>query len=675
MKKAKDIEKVTTEMSDFSQNTVKLPPAQEVIRAKCFHPTGTFVEFKKEQIEQSIPERFDEQARKYPGRTAVITRSHTLTYDQLNQVANRLAGAILNQRGTEQEPIALLLEHSASAIAAILGTLKAGKIYVPLDTTYPQSRIGYILEDSEAAMIVTNNRNFSLALELAKNKRQQLLNIDELDANSSIEQPDLYRSPDSLAWILYTSGSTGQPKGVVQTHRNVLHDIMNYTNAFHICKDDRLILLTSYSVVDTVRTMYGALLNGASLYPFGVKEEGLTHLAEWLIRHEITIYRSFSTLFRHFINNFDGEQQFPRLRLLYLAGEPVYRRDVELYKRYFSPDCIFVNGIGSTECLTYRWYLVNKETQINNNNVPVGYPLEDMEVLLLDDGGNEVAFNQIGEMSIRSRYLSAGYWRRPELSEAKFLRDPNGGDERIYRTGDLGVMLDDGCLVHMGRKDFQVKVRGYRIEVGEIEAALLNLDNVKEAVAILREDRSGDKRLVAYIVPFRQPAPTIMTLRNALAENLPDYMVPSAFVVLDTLPLLPNGKLDRQGLPGPDNSRPKLDTPYVVPETTVEQTLAKIWAEVLNIDQVGIHDNFFDLGGHSLAATRVVSQVIKHFQVELPLRSLFQSPTVAAMATVIAEHRGKNMSNEEVENILTKLESLTDEEIQRILSERVKYSK
>jgi amino acid adenylation domain-containing protein len=644
---------------------VNLPPEQESIRAKCFHPSGNFVEFSKDEIEQSIPKRFEEQRKKHSDRIAITTRQRPLTYDQLNQAANRLAAAILSQRGGRQEAIALLLEQGASAISAILGVLKAGKIYVPLDTAYPRARIQFILDDSEAAVIVTNCKNFSLARELAKYKRCELLNVDELDASSFVKDPDLDISPDSLAWILYTSGSTGQPKGVEQTHRNVLHDIMNYTNAFHICSADRLILLTSYSVVDTVRTMYGALLNGASLYPLDVKEEGLTHLAEWLNHHQITIYRSFSTLFRHFIDALDREQQFPQLRLLYLCGEPVYKRDVELYKRHFSPDCIFINGIGSTECLTYRWYLVDKKTQVNDYRVPVGYPLEDVEVLLLDDDGKEVGFNEIGEMSVRSRYLSPAYWRRPELSRGKFLPDPKGGDERLYRTGDLGVMRDDGCLVHMGRKDFQVKLRGYRIEVGEIEAALLNLNNVKEAVVILREDKPRDKLLVAYIVPATQPAPTITTVRHALAEILPDYMVPSAFVLMDSLPVLPNGKLDRQGLSRPDNSRPKLDAAFIVPETALERVLIKIWANVLNVDQVGIHDSFFDLGGHSLAAMRIVSQVIEHFQLEIPLKVLLQSPTVAKMAAIITENQAKRASDAELVQMLREVEAMTEEEAQR----------
>jgi acyl carrier protein len=297
----------------------------------------------------------------------------------------------------------------------------------------------------------------------------------------------------------------------------------------------------------------------------------------------------------------------------------------------------------------------------------VGYAIEDMEISLLDDDGRESGFNRLGEIAVRSRYLSPGYWRRPDLSAEKFLPDPNKGDKRVYLTGDLGRMLPDGCLCHLGRKDFQVKVRGHRIEVAEIEAALLRLDTIKEAIVVGRANQTGDKRLVGYVVSVGEPRPTVTTLRHALTKQLPDYMIPSAFVMLESLPLTPNGKVDRTALPELGNSRPELDTPFVAPRTPVEQKLAQIWTEILSLDSVGVHDNFFDLGGHSLAATRVVSQVIKQFQIEVELPSLFQSPTVAEMASVIAEHEGKQLGEKELDRILTELESLSDEDARRLL--------
>jgi amino acid adenylation domain-containing protein len=508
------------EVSELTRNRARLPPEQEVIRTKCFHPSGTFVEFEKREIEQSIPDRFERQVHRYPDSLAVRTRGHELTYDGLNRAGNRVARAILARRRTGEKPVALLFELGAPVIAAIFGVLKSGNFYVPLDPSYPRARTTYMLDDSDAELIVTNTQNLSLAKELAQNGCA-VLNFDELDLNLSTENLNLCISPDNLAYMIYTSGSTGQPKGVVQTHRNVLHDIMNYTNAFHICRDDRLLTLTAYSFADTARTTNGALFNGASLYPLNVREEGLTHLAEWVIQQEITIYRSVPTTFRHFISTLSGKEQFPKLRLVYMAGEPVNKRDVDLYKRHFSSDCIFINGIGSTECLTYRWYFMNKETNIDDNNVPVGYPLKDMEILLFDGDGNEVGSNQIGEMAVRSRYLSPGYWRKTDFTRAAFLPSTESGGERTYRTGDLGLMLDDGCLLHMGRKDFQVKVRGHRVEVGEIEAALLNSGKIKEVVVTLREDRPGDQRLVAYVVPAETPAPTVTAMRHALAEKLP----------------------------------------------------------------------------------------------------------------------------------------------------------
>lgn len=622
-------------MSALSRHSADLL-CQLPTRGDRVRPTDPFVQFKKEDIEQSIPNRFEQQVREHPGRIVVKTRRHALTYDTLNKAANRVAWAIRAQRGKGEEPIALLFENDAPMIVSILGVLKAGKIYVPLDPALPHTRTTYILENSQAGLIVTNNQNLDFAKELAQDLRQ-LLNIDELDASFSTENLGLSISPDALTRILYTSGSTGQPKGVAQNHRNVLHFIMNYTNGLHIHLDDRLTPLFSWSVSSWSNNIFSALLTGASFYPLDIKEEGLTHLANWLVQHEITIYCSVPTVFRHFLDTLTGKEKFPRLRLIILSGEPVSKRDVELYKKHFSDGCILVNRLGSTETGITRWYFIDKETQINGNRVPVGYPVEDKEILLLDDVGKAVGFNETGEIAIRSRYLSLGYWRRPELTRAAFLPDPTGGSERIYLTGDLGRMLPDSCLEYLGRKDFQVKVRGNRVEVAEIEMALLSLASIKEAVVVAQEDRSSDQHLVAYLVPSIQPAPSITELHRFLQGKLPEYMLPSAFVLLDALPLTPNGKVDRRALPMPDRARPELETVFVAPRTRVEEVLVELWGQVLGLDRLGIHDNFFALGGHSLRATQVISRLRDIFRVELSLRRLFETPTIAGLAAAIEQ--------------------------------------
>jgi acyl carrier protein len=269
---------------------------------------------------------------------------------------------------------------------------------------------------------------------------------------------------------------------------------------------------------------------------------------------------------------------------------------------------------------------------------------------------------------VRSLYLSAGYWGRPDLTEAKFKPDPQGGDKGLYFTGDLGFRLPDGCLIHKGRKDFRVKIRGYGVEIAEVEKALRHHASIKDVVIVARPNEAGEARLVAYFTSSTQPTPSVSEVRTLLKAKLADYMIPSAFVMLDALPLTPNGKVDRKALPDPGTSRPELDSAYVAPKTLIEQELANIWGEVLSLNQIGIYDNFFDLGGHSLAATRVVSQVIKQFQLELPLQSLFQSPTVAEMASVIAENQAKKLAEKDLNRILSELESLSDEEAQRLVA-------
>jgi amino acid adenylation domain-containing protein len=607
-----------------------LPPEQQAIRARCFHPSGTFVDFKKEEIEQSIPDRFEKIVRKYSDRVAVKIRDQVVTYAEFNAMANRVARAILAQRGSQAEPVGLLFEKGVPQIAAMLGVLKAGKFFVPLDPSFPKARIAAVLKDSQADLMVTDRQNISLARDVASSC-SGLIELESINRGISPEDLRLTVSPTSLALIFYTSGSTGEPKGVIQNHRNLLHNMMLRTNASHVCAHDRIALLPS-GTANAVTNAFFALLSGATLLPFDVQKEGGARLASWLLQEKISICFISSPLFRNLCETLTGEEKFPDLRVLRLRSEAVYRTDVDLYKKHFSSNCILINGLSSTETGPLSEYLIDHNTEIAGSEVPVGYPVEGKEILLLDDTGREIGGNEVGEIAVRSRYLSPGYWRRTDLTKSKFNPDPKGGDNHLYLTGDLGLMLPDGCLVHKGRKDYRVKIRGYGVEIAEVEKALLDHEAVREAVVVARDNELGEARLVAYYTSSSHPRPSVSDLRGFLTKKLPDYMIPSAFVTMDAIPLTPNGKVDRPAFPVPDNSRPKLNSIYVAPRTPREKELVNIWAEVLALDQIGIHDNFFALGGHSLLATRVISRIHENFQVELSLSHFFETPTIVALA-------------------------------------------
>ena len=593
-----------------------------------------FVDFAEEETEHSIPDRFEKQAGKFPARIAVRGASFEFTYDALNRTANRIAQAILETDTEGEQRVALLLEQDDPLLtAAILGILKAGKIYVPVDPSYPPVRTAYILEDSQASLIVAGTSNLSLARELAGNERH-VLNLDEISAGLCDENPGLPLKSDAMAYIIYTSGSTGQPKGVIQTHRNLLSFIRNYTNGLRIRASDHLTLFYSPSFAASLTDIFGALLNGAALHPYNVKQEGFADLATWLIGEGITVFHSVPTLYRHFVDSLVGEEEFPELRIIDLGGEPVSRGIVGQFRKHF-PGCILVNHLAATEMNVMAQYFIDSETEISGSTVPVGYAVDGVEVLLIDDAGAEVGSGQVGEITIKSRYVSPGYWRKPHLTQAAFRFDPRSGSERLYRTGDLGRMRPDGCLEHLGRKDSRVKIRGHSVEIAEIEATLLDLGNVKEVAVTALELGQEDTRLVAYIVPRHESFPSVGHLRAALAEALPDYMIPSAFVRLPALPLTPNGKLDRRALPKPDEERPDLECAYEAPCTPAEGALAEIWEEVLGLERVGIHDDFFELGGHSLLAANLFAQIEKAFGQRLPLSTLFQAPTVRQLANIL----------------------------------------
>jgi amino acid adenylation domain-containing protein len=604
---------------------------QQSVQARCFHPSGTFVEFKKEEIEQSIPDRFEALVHRHPEKTAVQDSNRTLTYRELDTAANHIAQAILDEGREREEPVALLFQHEVMMIASILGALKAGKIYVPLDLSYPKARLEYILQDSCGVLVVTDKGNLPLAEDLARN-RSRTLSIDCPDGDRPGGWVRKAVPADNLIYILYTSGSTGTPKGVVQNHRHRLHDIMIHTNGLHICPEDRLALLYSCNTGMGTTVLFSALLNGASLHLYDLKERGIGGLAPWITRNGITIYTSISSVLRQFLASLNDDMRFPDLRVIYQSGEPLYRRDVEEYKKHFHHDCILINGMGAGETARLRRLYIDKKTKIPENVVPVGYAVDDKEILLLDETGRDMGCGQVGEIVVRSRYLSPGYWRKPELTEAVFTSRPEWGESRMYHTGDLGVISADGCLRHVGRKDFQVKIRGHRIEIHEVEAALCNLHQARDAAIVLHDDGEGQRDLVAHVVPETLSDRSASSLRRGLSEILPEHMIPSAFVFHESLPRLPNGKIDRKTLAGFDRTRRGAGRPPVSPRDAVEELLKVVWEKVLEVRPVGVKDNFFDLGGDSLRAMSLVLEIEKAFGNEISLATLFRSPTIEQLA-------------------------------------------
>jgi len=612
---------------------MQLPPDQESIRARCFHPTGTFVEFP--DSEQSIAQRFEEVVRRYPDRLAVGLDSGSLTYEQLNKAANRIAQFLIQQSVDREAPVALLFNQGAAIFPAILAVLKLGRIYVPLDAPLPLARLSDMLADSRAQLLLTETKHYSLAQNIAR-AGQQIIDCDRIPVEIPSANPALDIAPDAPALILYTSGSTGRPKGVLHTQRNIMVEATGYTNDIQICREDRISLCQSASFANSIRNIYGALLNGAALFPYDLANDGLARVPEWLRVHRITIFHTLESIVRRLRETMPESMSFPELRLLRFGGEPSSGAEVRYFQSHFAPQCVLMNVIGLTETFTIRRYFVSDEKYSGDTKVPLGYAVADKEILLLDESGAEVALGQVGEIAVRSKYIASGYWQRADLTRAAFLTEPSGSAERVYLTGDLAIMRLDGCLIHMGRKDFQVKIRGNRVEVTAVESALLKLESVQTAAVHPQDDHAGGQRLIAYIVPAPGRTLTLPEIRSALAPSLPEYMIPSALVLLDALPLVPNGRLDRAALPLPARTRRFLSQTYISPDSEIERQLASIWEEVLDIRPVGIDDNFLDLGGHSLAAARILARVVKRFRFDMPLRSLFEAPTIAQMARVIA---------------------------------------
>lgn len=617
-----------------------------IIKGNTVKPGNDYLEFKKQDIHQSIAQRFEEQVNRYPDQVAVKTHTQSLSYHSLNLFANRVAHTITaacsGREDNKSQSAALLFNHDADMIVGMMGVLKSGKCYIPLDAAYPLERLHYMLEDSEARLIVTNKANLDLAVSLKNrvNKDTLVIDINALDNTVPTGNPGVTISPGDMAYILYTSGSTGRPKGVMQNHCNVLHHARVYTNALHINARDKLSLFSSYSFDAAKMDIYGALLNGAALYPYDIKEEDhLQRLPQWLKEEGITIYHSIPTVYRYFIDLLTEPDQFPALRFIVLGGEAVFKKDIDAYKKYFSNHCLFINGLGPTESTVTVQYFIDKNSEITREAVPVGFPVEETQVYLLDEHNREIGHFGVGEIVFKSDYLAPGYWKKPEQTQTFFMTDPLTGEGRIYRTGDLGRRLADGAIEYAGRKDFQVKIRGFRVELGEIESKLDQAAGIKKSVVVCKTDDNGENFLVAYYTGSGDREINENHLVTLLKESLPDYMIPAVFFRLPAFPLTPTGKIDCKALSKKDISRLIPEREYEAPANETEEIMADLWKQLLKVDKISVNENFFVRGGNSLKAVLLVSRVHKTLDVKISLREVFQKPFIRELSRYLLTTR------------------------------------
>ncbi|ARU63056.1 hypothetical protein CBW65_20310 [Tumebacillus avium] len=563
------------------------------------------------------------QAQHTPDACALVTEAERLTYRELNERANRLAHRLQKLGAGPDVRVAVCLERNASLVIALLAVLKAGAAYLPLDPAYPEERIEFLLQDAGAALVITDS---ALGVKCPATAAAQLcLDLEqELLADEPWDNPRSTVTPSHLAYVIYTSGSTGLPKGVGVEHRSV-SAMLQATFALY-AKEDFAACLFSTSVCfdPSVLELFAPLSLGGTV----ILAENALHLPHLQAKDEVTMFTAVPSAVTELLR----QQSIPAsVRTVNMGGEMVKGPLVQELYQLGHIEKVY-NMYGPTESTVYSTLELCERG--GSHSPPIGKPIPGTRAFVLDEFLQPAPIGVPGELFLSGAGLARGYLGRPELTAERFLPHPLAQGERIYRTGDRVRRLPDGRLEYLGRLDHQVKVRGYRIETGEIEAALMQHPAVLEAAVLVREDAPGGKQIVGYVVLQTGEFLTMSDLRAAIKVRLPDYMVPSLLVTLDALPLTPNGKVDKKALPAPDLAQIR-ETPYVAPRTDLESRLCAIWEQLLGVEQVGVHDNFFDLGGHSLLATQLVSRVREVFAVELALRDLFAARTVEQFAAVV----------------------------------------
>ncbi|KZL47817.1 non-ribosomal peptide synthetase [Nodularia spumigena CENA596] len=607
---------------------------------------------------------FEEQVQKTPNKIAVVYNKEHLTYQELNNRANQLANYLKSLGVKAETRVGICVERSLEMVIGILGILKAGGTYVPLDPAYPTERLALMLEDVQTPILLTqthlqNNLQNRLPL-----NQPTVVNLDtdwEIIAQYSADNLPCEVTPENLAYIIYTSGSTGTPKGTEVPHRSFI-GFMFGVDYIHLDENQIWLQHSSISWDGLTLEMWPPLLYGGRCVLYPEKIPTAEKLTQIIQEQKVNTLWLTSALFNMMIDTMP--QGLLGIKQLLIGGESLsinhVRRALELL-----PATKIINGYGPSECTVFTCcYPIHEKLAENINSLPIGKPIGDRTVYILDTHLNRVPVGVPGELYIGGASVARGYLNQPKLTRERFISNPfeEAGGGKLYKTGDLVRRLPDGNIEFIGRIDTQVKLRGFRIELAEIEAVLNQHPDIQQVVVIAREDELGKKLLVAYLVA-QDNVLTPSNLRNFLKSKLPDYMIPAAFVFLENLPLTPNGKINRRALPIPDTSQRNLEVDFVPPSTDTEQELADIWQEVLKLKQVGINDNFFELGGHSLLATQAISRLREVFSLDFPLRYLFENPTIAELAQKVTEQQIEQVENDELARILAEVDQLSEEEV------------
>ena len=595
-------------------------------------PEG-FEPFPIEKTDHSVAELLQESYERHSARIAIDANGWKISYNELDRLTNQVAHRIIAQAGDKEGPVAILVEQGVSQIIAVLGVLKSGRVYSAMDLSNPPERLAGMLADLGACLVVSNSNNSTLARSLVDGS-VPVVEMDKLNGGDG--KILVARSADDLAGVCFTSGSSGRPKGVVHTHRGLLHWVGTSINRYCMNPDDKLPFPFSCSYAGSVSSMFATLLCGGTLYPIDLKSMSMQGLAAFMEEKQITIFVLSTSILRSLVSVLDNSRRhFPRLKILVVGAELIQTQDVRLWQSLISPQTILGCLFASSEAAIITFNTIYPDVELSQGILPVGFPLPQKEILIVDEERRPLPQGQTGEIAIRSEYLAHGYWNKPDLTNAVFQNDPHDPSKRIFYSSDLGRILPNGMLEHLGRKDSYAKIRAYSVDLLEVEQAIYDLQDVKHVVvqALPARHDPDQKQLVAYLVVGAQHARNSVQMRKALAGKLPAYMIPSHFVFLDEMPLNLNGKVDKKALPPVDHTR-ELDAAEL-PADDIEKRLALIWQDVLKQKDIGVNDGFFDLGGDSLLAMHLLMMIEKDFSQRMPLAVISKASSIREQADLM----------------------------------------